>query len=420
MAVFLYNIFLSAFRAAITISSSWNPKAKKWKEGRKDIFQKMRAALSNNQSPIIWMHCSSVGEFEQGRPIIERIKGQGMGYKIVLTFFSPSGYEANKNYKGADLIFYLPLDSKKNTRQFLDIVQPAFVLWVKYEYWYYYLKEIRNRNINCFLISAVFRKEQSFFKWYGGLQRKMLSFFTHLFVQNEESKQLLKTIGTENCTVSGDTRFDRVTEIAERFEPIPLIEAFIGNSNCIVAGSTWKEDEEVLKKAFDGINDQNLKLIIAPHEIDDKRIAELEKLFPASEKFSQLTGNLQQAISHNILIIDNIGMLSRLYHYGRITYIGGGFTKDGVHNVLEAAVYGKPVIFGPNYEKYREAVELISSGGGKSFSTAEELKNIFSSLLNKEDECNQRSEASKNYVINNKGATAKILQFIQEKRLLTS
>jgi len=247
----------------------------------------------------------------------------------------------------------------------------------------------------------------------------MLSFFTYVFVQNEKSKQLVKAIGIDNCSVSGDTRFDRVIEIAESFQPIPPIEQFIGNAKTIVAGSTWKEDEEALKKSFELINDPNLKLIIAPHEIDITRINDLEKLFPRSQKFSQLTGDQPPATS-KILIIDNIGMLSRLYKYGHITYVGGGFTKDGVHNVLEAAVYGKPVVFGPNYKKYREAVELIEVKGGESFSSAGELQYIFSSLLTRQEEWLRKSAAARNYVLRNKGATDRILQFIQEKRLLTN
>src|SRR5258705_3312741 len=309
LAVFFYTIFIGAFRAAVSISSIWNPKAKKWSAGRKNIFERIKGALNDDQSPVIWVHCSSVGEFEQGRPVIEKLKSEIPNSQFLVTFFSPSGYEANKNYKGADHVFYLPMDSRKNAKKFLDIVNPSFVLWIKYEYWYHYLREIRSRNINCLLISAVFRKDQSFFKWWGGLHRKMLSFFTHLFVQNEGSKMLLKTIGIENCSISGDTRFDSVIEIAERIEPIFSIEHFIGDSKCIVAGSTWKEDEEALKKTFDAINNRNLKLIIAPHEIDARRIEELEKLFPASKKFSQLTGN-NDPVTSNVLIIDNIGMLS--------------------------------------------------------------------------------------------------------------
>jgi 3-deoxy-D-manno-octulosonic-acid transferase len=389
-------------------------------EGRRNIFSKIKAALNDNRAPIIWMHCSSVGEFEQGKPIIERIRAQGTRYKIILTFFSPSGYEANKNYKGADFIFYLPMDSKKNAKKFLDIVQPSLVLWIKYEYWFYYLNEIRTRNINCLLISAVFRKDHSFFKWYGSLQRKMLSCFTHLFVQNDESRELLKTIGIENCTVNGDTRFDRVIEIAERFEEIPFIQKSIEGRRCIIAGSTWKEDEEILKSVWDKIKDRSLKLIIAPHEIHENRLKEVSAIFSEAIYFPGLAPGKWEKTSAEVIVINSIGLLSRLYNYADITYVGGGFTKDGVHNVLEAAVYGKPVIFGPNYKKYREAVELIDNGGGESFSTPIHLKNIFTSLLYKNDEYLRRSKASKNYVRKNKGATEKILQFIQEKRLLTS
>ena len=420
MAVFFYNIFISAFYAAVSISSYWNPKAKKWKEGRRNIFSKIRAALNNNQAPIIWIHCSSVGEFEQGRPIIERIREQSSRHKIILSFFSPSGYETNKNYKGADLVFYLPMDSKKNAKKFLDIIQPSLVLWVKYEYWFYYLNEIRNRNINCLLISAVFRKDHSFFKWYGSLQRKMLSCFTRLFVQNEESKELLKTIGIDNCTVSGDTRFDRVIEIAEKFEPISFMEQSLEGIKSIVAGSTWKEDEKILRSVWDRIKDKNLKLVIAPHEIDQKHLQELSAVFPEAVYFSNFSPGNRSKTSAAVIIIDSIGMLSRLYKYAHITYVGGGFTKDGVHNVLEAAVYGKPVVFGPNYKKYREAIELIHAKGGESFSSADELQNIFSSLLIQEEEWLRKSAAAKNYVLRNKGATEKIFQFIQEKRLLTN
>jgi len=312
------------------------------------------------------------------------------------------------------------MDSKKNAKKFLDIIQPSLVLWVKYEYWFYYLNEIRNRNINCLLISAVFRKDHSFFKWYGSLQRKMLSCFTRLFVQNEESKELLKTIGIDNCTVSGDTRFDRVIEIAEKFEPISFMEQSLEGIKSIVAGSTWKEDEKILRSVWDRIKDKNLKLVIAPHEIDQKHLQELSAVFPEAVYFSNFSPGNRSKTSAAVIIIDSIGMLSRLYKYAHITYVGGGFTKDGVHNVLEAAVYGKPVVFGPNYKKYREAIELIHAKGGESFSSADELQNIFSSLLIQEEEWLRKSAAAKNYVLRNKGATEKIFQFIQEKRLLTN
>ena len=340
--------------------------------------------------------------------------------KILLTFFSPSGYEVQKNYKGADWVFYLPVDGPRNAKRFLEIVKPVLVIFVKYEFWYYYLKKIKYRDIPLLLVSALFRKDMSFFKWYGGLQRKMLSRFDHLFVQNEDSKKLIDDIGLADiCSVSGDTRFDRVIEIAESFEPITAIEKFIDNSKVIVAGSTWKEDEEVLHEAFAAINDKSLKLIIAPHEINETHLADLKKLFPDSTTFSQLqTPNSQLA---PVLIIDNIGMLSRLYRYAYITFIGGGFKTMGVHNVLEAAVYGKPVLFGPFYKKYTEAVDLVKSGGAFVVENQTELTNAIDNFVKNADSCyDKASEASKKYVWKNKGAAEKITQFIQEKRLLTS
>jgi 3-deoxy-D-manno-octulosonic-acid transferase len=416
---FLYNIFLVLYRAGVGVASLWNPKAKKWLKGRKGLLENIKSTTAGEQSKIVWVHCSSLGEFEQGRPVMERINLKGHGHKILLTFFSPSGLEIKKDYKGADYIFYLPMDSKKNAREFLTIINPSVVIFIKYDYWYYYLNEIKKRKINCLLISAVFRKDQLFFKWYGGLQRKMLQCFTSIFVQNKESEQLVATIGIQNCTVSGDTRFDTVIEVAEKFEPIPLIEKFIGDDKCIVAGSTWKSDEEALQKVSAELNNSNLKLIIAPHEIHVGHLDELKKLFPQSIRFSELINN-QEPTTSTILIVDNIGMLSRLYHYSYISYVGGGFTKDGVHNVLEAAVYGRPVVFGKNYKKYKEAIDLIECEGAKSFSDKEELYQILTTLLNDEDDYRLKCQASKNYVLENRGATEKVLHYIDENRLLTS
>ncbi|MGH2553424.1 MAG: 3-deoxy-D-manno-octulosonic acid transferase [Chitinophagaceae bacterium] len=422
MAVLLYNIFLFFFKAGTHVASFFNTKARKWVQGRKNIFEKMEQSIADNEK-IIWIHCASLGEFEQGKPVIEKLRAQGTSHKILLTFFSPSGYEAQKNYTGADWIFYLPMDGSQNAKRFLDIVHPSLVIFVKYEFWYYYLKKIRYRKIPLLLVSALFRKDMSFFSWYGGLQRKMLARFDHLFVQNESSKKLIDEIGLAGiCTVSGDTRFDRVIEIAGQWKPIPSIEEFIGTSKTIVAGSTWPEDEDVLQKVFSLIEYPSLKLIIVPHEVSEKNINETEKRFPDSIRFSRLTTHHSPYTT--TLIIDNIGMLSQLYKYATIAYVGGGLRAMGVHNVLEAAVYNKPVLFGASYWKYTEATELALSGGGLPFSNEKKdgimLKELIEVLLNNKEEYDFRARAAGGFVQKNKGATMKIMQYIQEKRLLTS
>jgi len=394
------------------IAALFNPKAKKWVQGRKNIFQKLEKATAGHQS-IIWIHCASLGEFEQGRPLLEKLKADPSfkHAKFLLTFFSPSGYEIRKDYKGADWVFYLPMDGPQNAKRFLEIVNPSLVIFVKYEFWYYYLKKIKYRNIPLILVSALFWREMSFFKWYAGMQRKMLSRFDHLFVQDQTSKQLLDDIGLSSVTsISGDTRFDRVIDIAESAEPLPLIEQFIRNNKVIIAGSTWPEDEEVLKQSINAVNDPNLKLIMAPHEISEKHIASITELFPGCIRYSQLNSNT----GSNVLIIDNIGLLSRLYKYATITYIGGGFGK-GIHNTLEAAVYGKPVIFGPVFHKFKEAADLIRSGGAFTISSAEESINIINQLLSDDEKLRESGKSSGDYVYSNRGATDRIIHFLKEK-----
>ncbi|MBI3137969.1 MAG: 3-deoxy-D-manno-octulosonic acid transferase [Sphingobacteriales bacterium] len=422
MAVFFYNIFLLLYKAGIYTASLFNAKAAKWVRGRNAIFGRLARAIPADEK-IIWMHCASLGEFEQGRPLLETMKQQYPDHRFLLTFFSPSGYEVQKNYSGADWVFYLPADGPVNARRFLEIVHPSLVIFVKYEFWYYYLKKIKYRNIPLLLVSALFRKDMSFFSWYGGLQRKMLSRFDQLFVQNAESAELIKQIGLSSiCTVSGDTRFDRVIAIAEKFEPIPVVADFTGNKRTLVAGSTWPEDETVLARAFGDLQDPGMKLIIAPHEIGEKHLAEIQKLFPDSVRYSQLQqGGAREA---RVLVIDNIGMLSRLYNYGWLTYVGGGLTKNGVHNVLEAAVYNKMVLFGPYYQKYSEAVGLVRSGGAVSFTDdkmdGRMLRLLIETLSDDEKEYQYRSNAAGTFVQSHRGATGKIIHFIQEKRLLTS
>lgn len=421
LSVFLYNIFLLMYRFGLSAASVFNDKARKWVVGRTGIFDRLQKSIAPNDK-VIWMHCASLGEFEQGRPVLEKIKAGYPGYKILLTFFSPSGYEAQKNYKGADWVFYLPLDGASNARRFLEITHPSLVIFVKYEFWYYYLKKIKYRKIPVMLISALFRKEMSFFKWYGAIQRKMLSRFDHLFVQDKSSKNLLDAIGLNNISsVSGDTRFDRVIEIAENFSPIPEIEKFVQDNPVIVAGSTWPEDETELQTAYKSLADDTIKLIIAPHEISEGHIKSVQTIFNESVLFSDLKNELKSGDNKKILIIDNIGMLSRLYKYATITYVGGGFKSSGVHNVLEAAVYHKPVVIGPYYEKYREAIDLVSSGGGIVIKNAGELSAVFAQLLKNENGIYEKSSlAAGQFVKGNAGATQKIYSFIQEKRLLTN
>jgi 3-deoxy-D-manno-octulosonic-acid transferase len=422
----MYNIFLWIYKTGILAVSPWNRKARLWINGRKNLTKKLPLLLASKKVPRVWMHCASLGEFEQGKPVLEMIKKTHPDVFLVLTFFSPSGYEAVKDLSVADQVLYLPADSQKNARLFLEACLPNLVLWVKYEYWYYYLTELNSRKIPTLLISAVFRPGQTFFRWYGNLQRIILNCFTHIFLQNEESKSLMVQIGLGPAvSVSGDTRFDRVIEIADKSTSLPLIEAFIGSDPVIVAGSTWEEDEEELDHFAN--NHPEIKFIIAPHEIDEAHLANIEKLFHRCMRYSSwektsLSKATDFALSEpaNVLLIDNVGMLSRLYRYAKITYVGGGFGDDGVHNVLEAAVYGKPVVFGPAIDKYVEAVELVASGGGMVIDNALEAEALFNQLLSNANDYSQICEAARKYVYSKKGATEKIAQYIQENRLLTN
>jgi 3-deoxy-D-manno-octulosonic-acid transferase len=414
----LYNLFISLYPFAARLISGKNEKAKLWVEGRKDIFARLKEAFTDNKSRVLWVHCSSLGEFEQGRPVIEELKKNNPSIKILLTFFSPSGYEVRKNYEQADWVFYLPMDSADNATKFFDIVDPSLILFVKYEFWHYYLAQAKLRNIPLLLVSGVFRNNQPFFKWYGELYRNMLGSFTWFFVQNEESVELLNSIGIEkNVTLSGDTRFDRVLTIAKQFGPILAIENFIGNGKqVIVAGSTWLEDDEILYHYT--VTHPNVKFIVAPHDIQKSRIEECLKLYKKSITFSDFVEN--QSKESNILIIDNIGMLSRLYKYATICFVGGAFGEDGVHNVLEAAVYHKPVVFGPEYSKYFEAGDLIAAKGAYSIESTLELEKVINTLFDDAFLYNEVASNAGNYVIGNAGATNIIAKYIYENRLLTN
>lgn len=419
MAIFLYNLFLNFYKLGVKVTSIKSKKAQLWLDGRKDIFAKLkswRSKLVPNEK-IIWMHCASLGEFEQGRPLIEEIKRTNPDYKILLTFFSPSGYEVRKNYNQADAVFYLPMDGKANAQQFISIIQPSIVLWVKYEYWFYYLTELKRKKIPVILVSAVFRETQPFFKWYGAMWKQILHSFNKIFVQNVESVSLLQTIGfAQNTVVTGDTRFDRVLDNAKNQNSLPnVLLEFVKSSKVIIAGSTWEEDEEELVHYAN--TNKHIKFIIAPHEIDDERIADVKKLFKNSVLFSQV-GNTE--ITDQVVIIDNIGMLASLYQLADVAYIGGGFNDSGIHNILEAAVFGKPIIFGPVYEKFAEATQLVDEGGAFSITNALELEQLIDSLLKDELLLTNTGAICKKYVQENGGATKKIMEYLYEKRLLTS
>jgi 3-deoxy-D-manno-octulosonic-acid transferase len=426
LTIILYNLFLWLYRIGIQLVSPWNKKASHWITGRKGLFKTIETAGIKGTKRV-WMHCASLGEFEQGRPVVESLRKSYPDLTLIISFFSPSGFEIRKNYTGAEHVFYLPMDSASHAKRFLDLVNPNLVLWIKYDYWYYYLRELQKRKIPVLLISPVFRADQPFFKWYGNIHRLMLDSFHAFFVQNENSQELLKSIGiTQSVYVSGDTRFDRVADIAADFEPLPAVEAFCSNNRVIVAGSTWEEDEEELDHYANSHPD--IKFIIAPHEISEDNLRDIESIYKNTIRYSDwermhqdmITSHSLTRVNANVLIIDNIGMLSRLYYYGGICYVGGGFGDDGVHNVLEAAVYGRPVITGPVIEKYIEVMELAENGGVIIIDNALEAEAVFNRLFENPEEYRYHGEAARAYVNAHRGATEKILRYIQENRLLTS
>ena len=364
----LYNFGIIAYRCAIGVASLFNEKAALWVKGRKGIWKRMEA-VERGKGRLVWVHAASLGEFEQGRPVIEKLKEIEPHTKILLTFFSPSGYEIRKNYQGADYIYYLPIDTPSNARRFVEKWKPDAAVFVKYEYWYNYLSELNKHQVPTYLISAIFRPEQPFFKKWGNLHRRMLGFFTRLFVQDEESVKLLSTIGITHVQQTGDTRFDRVKQIADAAKRIEKVEAFCNDRRAVVCGSTWPGDEDII---LDYINAQegNYKWIIVPHEIGEGHIKDI--LGKCRKLVARYTDETADVTKCQVLVVDTIGVLSSIYRYGSISYVGGGFGK-GIHNTLEAAIYGIPVLFGPKYHKFKEAVDLIACGGAFSISDKEQL-----------------------------------------------
>jgi 3-deoxy-D-manno-octulosonic-acid transferase len=399
----------------IRIAALFNPKAKLWVNGRKNILQQIEEAVSGKNEKRIWIHCSSLGEFEQGRPVIEAIKKDYPEHKIVLTFFSPSGYEIRKDYEHADYVFYLPMDGSGNAKRFIQLINPTLAIFVKYEFWYHYLNQLKKKNIPTILISAAFRPTQVFFKPHGGLFRKILHCFDYLFVQDDMSVKLLGELGLkENVIVSGDTRYDRVAEIAKQAQTFPLIEHFKGEHKLIIAGSTWPDDEKLLRECVHTLP-EGWKLVLAPHEIDNKHIEQLQNLFRNTcVLYSELT---LKGHDYPVLIIDNIGMLSSLYRYGDIAYIGGGFQPGGIHNILEPAVFGLPIIFGPVYQKFVEANLMVSHQYAFPVTNISELNGWIEQLTFDSHQLPTLQNAIKSYMQQHAGATVKIMRIISAQLL---
>lgn len=407
--VLFYNLSIRLYVLLIRIAAFFNPKAKQWVVGRKNVFKKLQGAI-HGEEDVIWFHSASLGEFEQGRPVIESFKEKYPNSKILLTFFSPSGYEVRKNYEGADYIFYLPPDFAGNAKRFMEIVNPKMAFFIKYEFWHHYLKELKRRNVPTYIFSTIFRPDQLFFKGYGGFHRRMLSAFTHLFVQNQESVDLLKGIGLSNVTLTGDTRFDRVYTIASRSKTLPKVEGFAQGKEVLIAGSTWPKDEENIIKYLNETKN-SYKYIIAAHEVDEDHINNItSKIQKSWVRYTKATK--EEIDAAEVLVIDCIGVLSSLYRYGTVSYIGGGFGR-GIHNTLEAATFGLPVIFGPNYHKFQEAKDLIEIGASKSYENYSELKNLLDIFYENSEKRNYSGLQSRNYVDRMRGASDKILSEIQ-------
>jgi len=400
-----YTLGIQIYSLAVRLVALWNPKAKQWIAGRKNWQKQLPEIGANDQW--IWFHASSLGEFEQGRPLIESIKSAFPEHKILLTFFSPSGYEIRKNYEQADKIMYLPADTCRNARLLIDHFKFKAVFFIKYEFWFNYINKLSKTEIPLYFIAVRFRADQHFFKAYGSWFRKHLRQVEHFFVQDENSKRLLSSIGINEVTVNGDPRFDRVAEISKQAAKFPEVEKFIGNRKALIAGSSWPPDEQLLIPFLADLP-ADYCLIIAPHDVSKSHIKQIENALP--EK-AQLYSNFANPIASRIMIIDKIGILSQLYQYARIAYIGGGFGK-AIHNIQEAVTFGVPVLFGPNHKQFNEAVDLVRLGGAFCVSNADELKTQLLKLINNEQYRKQAASVCKKYVDDQLGATSKIMNYL--------
>ena len=411
---FLYNLIVVFASNVLKVIALFSPKIRLFVAGRKSVFETLTEKI-NPSDKTIWFHAASLGEYEQGLPVIEKIKTAFPNHKIVLTFFSPSGYEVRKNNTVVDATVYLPLDTKNNAQQFLKLVHPEMVFFIKYEYWPNYLNELKKQNTKTYLISGIFRKNQMFFKWYGGFYRNALKTFDYFFVQNESSKKLLQSIGYNNVKISGDTRFDRVVAILERDNSLDFIDQFKNDTTTIVVGSSWPKDEILLVNYINQTNEK-VKFIIAPHNIKSEQIQELQKsITRKSVLFSEKsTKNLAE---FDVFIIDTIGILTKIYSYADIAYVGGGFGNPGVHNILEPATFGVPIVIGPNFSHFAEATALVNMEGCVSISTQIELNEAFDNLISNDVIRNEKGHICSTFVQMNKGATVMILKHISNDSL---
>ena len=407
--LFLYNLVISIAGFFLKIVALFSPKIKLFTEGRKDVFSILEQKIKPSDKTI-WFHSASLGEYEQGLPVIEKIKEKYPSHKIVVTFFSPSGYEVRKNNTVADVTVYLPLDTKSNAKKFLKLAHPELAFFIKYEFWLNYLKELETSKTPTYLISGIFRDNQMFFKWYGGFYRKALKAFTYFFVQNESSKQKIEAIGFQNVIVSGDTRFDRVNAILERDNTLDFIENFKNNIPTIVIGSSWPKDEALIAEYINQAP-EDVKFIIAPHNIKADQIAALKSQITKPTVLFSEKANVDLS-SFNVFIIDTVGLLTKIYSYGTIAYVGGGFGNPGIHNILEPATFGIPIVIGPNYSNFAEATQLVALGGCVVISTSNELKQNLDRLLTDKAFFEEKSQICKAYIQDNKGATNTIMSLV--------
>jgi len=405
--LFIYNILTHIAGLFLKGIALFNPKIKLFVNGRKTVFKQLENSISKTDKTI-WIHTASLGEFEQGLPIIEKLKTVYPTHKIVVSFFSPSGYEVKKNSKVADCIVYLPLDTKSNANRFLDAINPDLAIFVKYEFWPNYLNELKKREIKTILVSGIFRENQIFFKPFGKGMRKSLETFDHFFVQNKDSKDLLNSIYFTNATVSGDTRFDRVSEILNRDNQLGFIKQFKQNKTTIVYGSSWGNDEAIYLESLN--NSKKVKHIIAPHDIKPHKISNLKNSITKPViLYSEIEG--KDLANYDVLIIDTIGLLTKIYSYADIAYVGGGF-KTGLHNTLEPAVFGIPVVIGPEYQKFQEAIDLVSEKGILSISNKESYNSTIHKLVSSPTYRLATGKINRNYIQTNAGATNQVLEYL--------